>query len=122
MPGTKTTPVHTPDPRLRSLFARFPKGPSYRPSSEFDRLQDDLCVGAAKLLHITALDALELDGQRAIFRPLAVSVERDVANDCLDNVPVQPVGELRLIEPTGRRNRLRQGLHSCICEGWTEVT
>src|SRR2546430_14229546 len=63
----------------------------------FVRPQDCLLGVGLPLIEIAALHIVELHLQNARLLPLAVRPECKIADDCLDGVFAQPVGELVLI-------------------------
>src|SRR5215212_2009520 len=82
------------------------------------RMQDDLLAGLLELLDVVAGDALVLDEQDARLCPLAAVAELDVADDGLERVALQVVGELGVVERADRLHGRFQDLHLRVGEGW----
>src|SRR5580692_1089756 len=83
----------------------------------FRRVKDHLLSGRAILIEIVAVDVLELHQQQPRLRPLAFLVEADVADDRIESVLVDVIGELAVIQTAGRLDRLFEDLHGGIGEG-----
>src|SRR5947209_15402488 len=75
------------------------------------REQDDAVSGVLELLEIVALQSAELHHQNARLRPFAVTAELDLADDRIELVRPNMIGELRIVEGTNRLHRRLQNLH-----------
>src|SRR6266567_4932119 len=86
-------------------------------SAIFGRLENCLGPRIPELLEIGALDVLELDLQDPRLRPLAVLAEADLADDRVEWVAADVVGELCLVEALRYLDRFPQNLKVGIGEG-----
>jgi len=64
-------------------------------------IEDDLGARLGELLQPIALDVLELHAEHARLGPFALRVEADLADDGLEGVAVDVVGELGVVEAAG---------------------
>src|SRR6185295_8361232 len=80
------------------------------------RIDDHLLVASHVLLQAGALNVLELHHDHPRVGPFAEFVEADIADDRLERVLVEIVGELVVVERACRLDRLLQDLHRGVSE------
>src|SRR6266478_1910474 len=81
------------------------------------RAQDDLALAVAKIVEIGAGDILKLHGHQACLLPLALFAELDVADDGLEGMAADVIGDLVLVEALGLFDRLTLDLQIGVGPG-----
>ena len=71
--------------------------------AKFLGFEDHLGFGIGELLEIGALDVLELHLQHPRLRPFAVLAKGDFADDRVERMAAEVIGELGLIAPDNKR-------------------
>src|SRR5437016_1332080 len=79
--------------------------------------EDHLGFRIAELLEIVALDVLELHLQHPRLRPFAVLAEGDFADDRVERMAAEVIGEPGLVEALRALDRLTQDLQVGVGEG-----